>query len=1443
MGAELFRKYVSSSIMICYRSIVKHPFLVGMSLLLILMYRLFPLLFSLLVSASPVIVSTAVLLGTLLSFGQPNIPEIETEIEKSDRGEIQKLESRVLSGSEIVGRDVSFASVETNGSRIIELFGEKTCVNVNDDDDRVGLVDDNVIVTEEKCENVQFGGEGLREEGEDEVGDHEIDLDEERVVSGRDYSLLKQSEDENVVSGRDYASLKQSEDENVVLGRDYAPLKQSEDEHDVLGSDYASLKQSEDEHVVLESDDKLWEGSADPLNSDSGLLWKRMEGDNSEDDEGSDSGSDVAESSSPDASMADIIPMLDELHPLLAEELETREPTRMMPRDGTDASDSSSESNDDDDGGVENHDDLEVGDDEDKESKHDDKEDEIKSVMTWTEDDQKNLMNLGTSELERNRRLENLIARRRARKTMRLQAEKNLIDLESVDLPWNIPPISTARNNPFDYDANDNVPGSAPSVMLKRRNPFDLPYDSSEEKPDLVGDTFQQEFAAVQPKEPFFRRHESFNVGPSIFGASRSERQETKLRPYFVPERIASDGTGFSAFQRQLSEVSDSKVTDTESVSSVSDLENKGHIEDELSLEQAEKEDEHASDDVIQVTPYFVPEQVASAFNRQMSELSESKVSSVPDTESVSSASDLENKDPIEDDVSQEVELISINEHEYPSGIREDLELISTGEHVPVANEHVSDNVSQDDGNAESNQVEKEDDGLDEAETSVGHVTNRQELASDFLETENAESSVELVLDATHLNLGDRGLHSSASSLSSSSYEVSDQIYNEKDDDEMPSVAETDYYFVERGNSIETSGIDVTSLLVEESQPKEPVYDSSPRAVTKNLLSSSISTDLQADVSDKGQPLPNSERTGSVSGGESQETVQKTVMDSPSDDAEFVGSSEQDAAEKIESRSITDVREFYIQYLSNLIELDHLHNDEVFQHADDQHQASSSVADVKWNFTDSSPETRDAQSQMVPDNEEPLSAGDSISKQDGLLDMDANEGSHQEEVVSQPDESSLLDRSVEEPSTEDPEELEGHEIERGHFVSSNSEAQSEEVVHGETYENLLPTHDRFESEEDILQPHNEFPLLDMSANKPSEENPEVLQVQITSNNSDNLQIQEPENDISPSINPVLSPEPDVADVTSIETKAPETLAYTSDVHSIESKNTPENIDDVDEINEFDENLLVELDAVGDFSVNDLGTTSKDDQLASEHDLEIKRSFSNDLGSISNEMKQDPRASEHDLEDNDSVDEDSYSNDLGSTLNETKQDPHGLEHDIETESAKGEDSYSNELGSTLNEIKQDPHASEHDLETNSSTGLGSISNEMIQDPHASEHDLETNRSEDEDSYIEELKSSLNEMKQTDPRDSGAHSLETFYSVDETAFIKDIEFALNEMKQDPQTTDFSETKVKTDAEERREPVDEKEISNTEVAGASEASSGAVVNHGKENVLSTSNTDDKE
>ncbi|CAA0812801.1 Unknown protein [Striga hermonthica] len=228
--------------------------------------------------------------------------------------------------------------------------------------------------------------------------------------------------------------------------------------------------------------------------------------------ESSDSGSNRAESSSPDTSMADILPMLDERHPLLDEDAP-------RPVYGLASSDKSS---------VRSHDS------DDEYETHDEAREEIEG---------------------------------------------------GIDYPFCLTPISTRRqNNPFDLP-NDNscndlglppIPGSAPSVLIQRHNPFDIPYDPNEEKPNLMGDGFKEEFSAFQPREAVFRRHKSFNnVGPLVFG---SGRRDARMRPYFVPEGSILEESPSSSFRRQSSGLSESKVSlapETESIVSVEDLEDK----------------------------------------------------------------------------------------------------------------------------------------------------------------------------------------------------------------------------------------------------------------------------------------------------------------------------------------------------------------------------------------------------------------------------------------------------------------------------------------------------------------------------------------------------------------------------------------------------------------------------------------------------------------------------------------------------------------------------------------------------------------------------------------------------------------------------------------------------------------------------------------------------
>ncbi|KAI4385971.1 hypothetical protein MLD38_003952 [Melastoma candidum] len=109
-----------------------------------------------------------------------------------------------------------------------------------------------------------------------------------------------------------------------------------------------------------------------------------------------------------------------------------------------------------------------------------------RQAVEWTEEDQKSLMDLGLSELERNNRLENLIAKRMVKKSASMKNQNNLLD-------------------------------PAPSGSLPERNPFDLPYDSNEEKPNLTVDSISPEILAPHPKD-ILNRHVSSFQGPVTAG-------------------------------------------------------------------------------------------------------------------------------------------------------------------------------------------------------------------------------------------------------------------------------------------------------------------------------------------------------------------------------------------------------------------------------------------------------------------------------------------------------------------------------------------------------------------------------------------------------------------------------------------------------------------------------------------------------------------------------------------------------------------------------------------------------------------------------------------------------------------------------------------------------------------------------------------------------------
>ncbi|XP_020242513.1 uncharacterized protein LOC109820729 [Asparagus officinalis] len=234
--------------------------------------------------------------------------------------------------------------------------------------------------------------------------------------------------------------------------------------------------------------------------------------------------SDGEDNESEKADVSDMIPILDELHPLL----------------DIDAPQNAEFIDDSDDGST----DEEIENQEDEEDEANDDAHEV--VLKWTDDDQKNLLDLGTSELERNQRLENLIAKRTARKFLSFHAERNLIDFDAGDPVtgtdnFQTPPISAPRKNPFDNI--DEAPGSAPSILQPRQNPFDLAYGQNE---DFI------------------------------------------LRPYFATESIeAEELPGFVSLEKEYSENDETNSVDRES---------EDHKED-VEVEGAEVIDEEEYDD------------------------------------------------------------------------------------------------------------------------------------------------------------------------------------------------------------------------------------------------------------------------------------------------------------------------------------------------------------------------------------------------------------------------------------------------------------------------------------------------------------------------------------------------------------------------------------------------------------------------------------------------------------------------------------------------------------------------------------------------------------------------------------------------------------------------------------------------------------------------------
>lgn len=975
VGVQIM-KFVIIATRMCYRSVSNHPFVVGTLLLLLFLYRSFPFLFSILVSSSPVLVCTAVLLGALLSFGETNIVSESGEDEKSSV-EIAELKTgRVENNTTVVeeyecfGKDSRYSELRREFVKVIDeepLLDKSDKLDKSETDHAENDVAFSSMSTDHNSREVEKQSmDEAKTELENTEIEQTVDLGDQmfrmgvgvgfshgeilqtRLPAGEiehfeDYisaegsfdaqmrdnlisSLESQKHSDEVLADsslsdkevqyenfEDYKSADGSVD--AQTRNQLEPSLASWKQFDVLDDRLSTAQEFQEERYLGYS---VTEGSSEVQLRDylesSMRSWKQMGSDHDEDVE-SDSGSDGAESSSPDASMADIIPMLDELHPLLDDEnpqvskLSRQSSAATMERSAI-SPDSSIHSEDESDQKDEEADDgkSDAGDDNAEETQGS-KKGPVKSVIMWTEDDQKNLMDLGTSELERNQRLESLIARRRARK---MAGDGNLIDLDGMDLPFPVAPISTRRHNPFDLPQDSYadlglppIPGSAPSIMLARRNPFDLPYDSSEEKPDLMGDSFQQEFMELTQREAFnqrealLRRNETFNMGSSGFDFGRPSR----FRPYFVPERTDSDMMSYSSLQRQLSELSESKASsaaETESTCVGADQEEKKLVEhypaqevetseidnasvlvelgsqsfedlDSLLGEEKENKDIVLSEIEVELSrarssPAADSDEMSySSLQRHLSGHSESKESSVAEKEPISVGADQEEKQVMKYDSAQEAEhnleidyACTLVEHGSQSS--EDLDSLSDEE--KDKKDFVLSVLEVELGRAKasaaaasytSETVESADNSLDDSEIDPAVESW---LSHNKVSHSEIQSKTELIEVNDNICSSPLSLSAPSTLTDEKMDDVGSCMVNRKKI-QANNLVNVD---IPVNYSQDPSASDVTTCLsletserslaaeVHENHPKESIYDLSPLK-QNNSLSSSSSSDLQRETS------------------------------------------------------------------------------------------------------------------------------------------------------------------------------------------------------------------------------------------------------------------------------------------------------------------------------------------------------------------------------------------------------------------------------------------------------------------------------------------------------------------------------------------------------------------------------------------------------------------
>jgi hypothetical protein len=448
------KRVVYPSIRHGYQSACDYPVVLGVGLLLLFLHKLCPPLFAFLLSSSPVFLLTALLLGALLSYGEPCGPVIAEETLESQKkpSPESKVSATECSAEEVqnVAATCSPESFETP-----------------------------VVCIEERTSDTLV---------------HDSHRDEENVIS---------------MSAGTVLCAETSELNSEVIVEREERVEEICKEVELQQFESTSTERC---HYEVNNQYQFGEFMS--------ACWEPV----TRQEPCSDS--DLSDSSS-DASITDIIPMLDELN--LPANLGTDHPSSTF-RDNL-----NSPSDDDEDDSEE--------------------EDDLSSDKDRTEDDgnnQKDFVDPNSSDTEKNGDLESLLETRKAKNILKFELDRRLMGMQAADATQKmeeatrfrvqVPSISTPRPNPLDHSNGleetvdlPQVPDSAPSVLLPWRNPFDVPFDQIVDHDNRLQETWtpHSHFPSAQR-----RKHENLYLKKSTYFRHHNS---TKTEKPEVGEPDASD--------------------------------------------------------------------------------------------------------------------------------------------------------------------------------------------------------------------------------------------------------------------------------------------------------------------------------------------------------------------------------------------------------------------------------------------------------------------------------------------------------------------------------------------------------------------------------------------------------------------------------------------------------------------------------------------------------------------------------------------------------------------------------------------------------------------------------------------------------------------------------------------------------------------------------------